>query len=186
MSGRLLLPFLSLVAAGGMFFGYINPTWTGKIAQTKIAIANDDQALAAAKAYTERQNELAAQQGAIDPAKLEQLAKFLPDSVDNVGIILDLNALGARSGVSLSNIDVAPLPLSSSDSQGTGAISTGAGPVGSVDLTLSATGTFASFRNFLRGIEQSQRLLDVRSVIVSGSGTGVYTYQMIIRLYWLR
>jgi hypothetical protein len=55
-----------------------------------------------------------------------------------------------------------------------------------VNLNLSALGTFAAFQNFLIGIERSARILDISDIVVKGSDTGVYSYQMVIRLYWLR
>jgi len=51
-----ILPILALLVAIGIFFGYINPTWTGDIAATKTAIENDAQALAAADSFAARQN----------------------------------------------------------------------------------------------------------------------------------
>jgi Tfp pilus assembly protein PilO len=185
-----IIPILALLVAAGIFFVYVNPTWTGSIAAAKAAIANDDQALVTANQYTAQQNELASARNAIDPADLARLLTFLPDSVDNVGLILDMNALAARSGLSLSNINVASNATASSGSAGTattGTLPTAAtNPVGSVDLSLSAVGTYAALQNFLQGVEKSARLLDVRSIAVSGSDTGVYTYQMTLRLYWLQ
>jgi len=55
-----------------------------------------------------------------------------------------------------------------------------------VDLSLSAIGTYTALQNFLRGVEKSVRLLDIKDIVVKGSDTGVYTYQMKLRLYWLR
>ena len=71
----------------------------------KSAIISDEQALTAASTYG-GQNLLASARDAMNPADLERLSVFLPDSVDNVGLILDLTALASRSGLSLSNIDV--------------------------------------------------------------------------------
>lgn len=191
-----ILPSLALLVSIGIFFGYVNPTWNGSISTTKKAITADDQALSAAGDYTKRQNELASARNAIDPQALSRLDAFLPDSVDNVGLILDLNALAARAGLSLSNIDVAASTKQGS-SAGTSAQTAPAGsavpgssgqqsPIGSVDLTLSALGTYSGLQTFLTGVEQSERLLDVRDLVVKGSDTGVYTYQMTVRLYWLR
>ncbi|MHB1769852.1 MAG: hypothetical protein ACYCPH_02095 [Minisyncoccota bacterium] len=179
-----ILPLLALFVSVAIFFGYIHPTWTGGIASVQAAIASDNQALAAASAYAAQQNTLIAARNAIDPAALARLTIFLPDSVDNVGIILDLNALAARSGLSLSNIDV----RSTANSSGTasGAVPGSANPVDSVDLSLSGSGTYTAFQAFLSGVEKSQRLLDVRDLVVKGSDTGIYTYQMTLRLYWLR
>ena len=101
-----ILPTLALLVSVGIFFAYVQPTWSGPLAVTKASIASDDRALAAANTYTMQQNQLAVARNAIDPRDLTRLARFLPGSVDNVGLILDLNALAARSGLTLSNIDV--------------------------------------------------------------------------------
>lgn len=181
-----ILPFIALFAAIGIFFFYIRPTWSGSIAAVKSAIALDIQALVAADQYATQQNTLASARNAIDPEHLTRLSTFLPDSVDNVGLILDLNALAARSGLSLSNIDVTTEVGPSAASAGQGLPAAGANPVGSIDLSLSAIGTYAALQSFLVGVERSARILDVRDVVVRGSDTGVYNYQMSLRLYWLR
>ncbi|MHB8710131.1 MAG: hypothetical protein ACYC6X_01095 [Minisyncoccota bacterium] len=186
MSNR-ILSISALMIAVGIFFIYVSPTWSGPIAATKAAIASDDQALAAAQTYTAQQSQLTAARNKIDPADLTRLATFLPGSVDNVGLILDLNGLAARSGLSLSNINIATPSAGSGNSSPTGALSAaGANPVGSVDLSLSAVGTYTALKTFLVGVEKSERLLDVHDISINGSDTGVYTYQMAIRIYWLR
>lgn len=190
-----LLPFLALVAAVGIFFAYVNPLWHGAIKDAKAAIAQDNQALDAADAYVTRENELAAQVNAIDPAALARLSTYLPDSVDNVGLILDLNSLAESTGVVLSSVDVAGSGQASTGqaaTTGTSAATTGTdaaaggSPVGTIDLTLSAKGTYDALLAFLNGVEYSERLLDVTDLAVTGSNSGVYDYRMTIRLYWLR
>jgi hypothetical protein len=182
-----ILPLISFIIAIAIFFAYVNPTWTGSIAAAKQTISADDQALVAAAHYTAQQNQLAAARDAIDPTGLSAVEAMLPDSVDNVGLILDLNALASRSGLSVSNIDVVTNAAGGSGQGNNGALpSTAQGTVSSVDLSLSALGTFSSLQNFLVGVEKSARLLDIHDLVVKGSDTGVYTYQMTIRLYWLR
>ncbi len=180
-----ILPSIATLIAIGIFFAYVNPTWNGSIASLKADIAFDDEALAAAKQYSAQQNQLAASRDAIDPANLAAVSILLPDSVDNVGLILDLNALAARSGLSVASIDVVTGD-STARSQSSGALPATADLVGSVDLSLSAVGTFTALQTFLVGVEKSARLLDVRDLVVRGSNTGVYDYQMTLRLYWLR
>lgn len=182
-----ILPLVALLAAAGIFFFYVSPTWSGPIAETKAAIALDDKALAAAEDYTKQQNTLASARNAIDPENLARLTKFLPDSVDNVGTILNLNALAARSGLSFANIDVvADVPSGEVMSLQSALPSSGVSPIGSVDLTVAAVGTYASLQSFLVGVERSARLLHIQDLIVKGSETGVYNYQMKLRLFWLR
>src|SRR3990167_1778019 len=106
MSTR-VLPTLAFMISVGIFFAYVRPVWSGPIQETKAAIQSNKKALVAASAYKMRESELASARDSIDPANLARLATFLPDSVDNVGLILNINALAARSGILLSNIDVA-------------------------------------------------------------------------------
>lgn len=184
MSNNPLLPIFSLIAAALVFFLYVGPTWRGPIAEAQTAIASDEQALAAAKQYATQQDSLDQAKNAINQSDLDRLTAFLPDSVDNVGIILDLNALAARSSIALSSINVS---LTSGQQGGSSSgILPSDSDIGSVDLTLSASGTFAALQEFLTGIEKSARILDVRQIAVHGSDIGVYGYQMTIRLYWLR
>lgn len=187
-----LLPILVLILALGVFAGYVNPTWTGEVAEIKDAIAANDDAIAAARSYLTREEELLKKRDAMDQNDLAKLSAMLPDGVDNVGLILALNALAARSGLALSNIDVsqpaaadtanASQGFSASGGSGFGGIT----HTGSVDLSLTATGSYEAFQRFLTGVERSERLLDVRSISVQGTNTGLYTYQMTIRFYWLR
>ncbi len=182
-----ILPIIALIIAIGIFFGYINPTWNGSIATAKAAIASDDQALAAANAFAVQQNQLVQARAAINPADLTRLATFLPSSVDDVGFILDLNALAARSGISLSNINVMTNGTSAgSGNSSTAGFSAATDPVGSIDLSLSAVGTYAALQAFLSGVEESERLIDVRAITIAGSDTGVYNYGITMRIYWLR
>lgn len=176
-----ILPTLALMLSVGVFFAYVDRVWTGSIATTKTAIAADDAALHAAEQFTSQQNQLQAQEDAINPDDLKRLTTFLPGSVDNVRLILDLNALAARSGLSLSNVGVsAPAPAAPD-----AAPVPGTSAVGSVELSLSAIGTYTALQSFLSGVEKSERLLDVEDISATGSDTGVYTYQMKIRIYWL-
>ena len=184
MNGK-ILPALALLVALAILFGYVRPTMNGSIAQAKSSIAFDDQALAAAAQYQSQQTSLASARDQIDPQSLEKLAQFLPDSVDNVGLILDLNSLASRSGLSLSSIDV----MSASGPGGTQSqpvTGPAQDPVGTLSLSISAAGTFSALQNFLLGIERSARLLDVEDLVVRGSDTGVYNYSMTLKLYWLR
>ncbi|MBU6214587.1 type 4a pilus biogenesis protein PilO [Patescibacteria group bacterium] len=178
------LSIVAVIVALGIFFGYINPTLSGSIADTKTKIASDDKALAAASSFAAQVKRLTDAQNTIGSANLARLMLLLPDSVNNIGLILDLNALAAKSSISVSAIDVSPIAQASATVPGTGpGIQS---PEQSMDFSLTLVGTYSAFKTFLAGIEKSQRLLDVQDLSIQGSDTGVYTYKLKIRLYWLR
>lgn len=190
-----LLPIVPFLAALGLFFGYVHPTYTGSISALDSEIKSYDAALDAADRFREREAALSAERAAIPPEGLARLEAFLPDGVDNVQLILDLDALASRSGLSLTDFDVATGDVSTDSTSPNpgGAILPGEGvelgsaePVDSIDLSVTATGTYGSLRAFLTGVERSLRLLDLVELTVEDSETGVYSYDMTFRLYWLR
>ncbi len=189
INGR-LVAILALVAAAGIFFGYVNPVWTGSVASTKSEITNYDAALAAATQYQQKQDQLLQEQSAIPADSIARLNHFLPDSVGNVQLILDLDALAARSGVVLSNFDIqdaaAAAGAAPAAQTSTGALSLSTMAYDSLQLSLTATASYSAFRAFLDGVENSERLLDVTGISIAPSTTGVYNYQITLRLYWLR
>lgn len=180
-----LIPVVLFLIAIGLFFSYINPTYTGNIAALRAEIQGYDAALAAAKNFNAKEAELIAERGRIPAEGLARVEAFLPDGVDNVQLILDLNALASRSGITLSNFDTTV--SAAGNSQGGDQLAlTAEGPIESVDLSVSAMGNYASFKSFLKGTEWSLRPLDLTSLTIDDSKTGVYTFSMTFRIYWLR
>lgn len=179
-----ILPVIILLVAIGLFFAYVHPTYTGSVAELRSEIASYDAALKAAEAYREKEAELIAERSALPPADLARLEAFLPDGVDNVQLILDLNALADRTGILLSDFDTTEvddeqsgdleqIPLASDEL------------TDSIELSVNAVGSYASFKQFLDGVEWSLRPLDLVSLTISESDTGIYTYDMRFRIYWL-
>ena len=204
-----IIPLLLVIGAVGLFIGYTQPTYGGSIASLKEEIRSFDTALLAAEQFKQKEVQLTQQRAALSQEQLARLEAFLPDSVDNVQLIVDLNSLAARSGVQLSQFDIAESggASDSASSATTAGMPQAAGPgtdaapltqgntalalrssepTESLELSVSATGSYAAFRTFLAGVEQSLRPLDVIELSVQDSDTGVYTYDITFRLYWLR
>lgn len=183
-----LMPFAALVFAAGLIFGYIVPTYKGTIVTTQAHIDSYESALAAAKRFTQKEADLAQQRAAIDPQNLARLEAFLPDGVNNVQLILDLDGLAARSGMTLSNFNIDTNSVSNgiAPSDPTALALQSGNPVDSLQLSVEATGTYSEFRAFLAGIEQSLRPLDVVNVkVTSDAKANTYKYTLTMRIYWL-
>lgn len=188
MIGR-ILPIIIILISIGLFVMLINPIYTQEILPLQAQVKQYDSALKAAADFNQREIALANERNVIPADSINRLETYLPDGVDNVQLILDLNALAARSGVQLSNFDIrdGAAPAASATTQ-SGALSAGA--VGnqltdSLSLSVKATGTYSAFRTFLTGVESSLRPLDLVDMTVVDSATGVYTYTMTFRIYWL-
>lgn len=181
-----IIPILFILIAVGLFFGYINPTYTGKIAELDAEIAGYENALAAADRFAEKESELLLQREGIPTEGLARIEAFLPDGVDNVQLILDLNSLASRSGLQLSDFDIAAVEEGESRPGQDKLSLESDGPSESLDIAVSAVGSYASFKTFLEASEWSLRPMDLIDLTIQDSQTGVYNYDMVFRIYWLR
>jgi hypothetical protein len=182
-----IFALIFVLIAFGLFFGYIQPTWAGDITTTRSQIDSYDSALVAASRFSANEAALEEKRNQIPGDKVARLNAFLPDSVDNVQLILDLNALATRSGVTISDFTTGETPNGGAgDSQSSeGAVAGGASSIDSLTLSVKAEGSYDAFRAFLSGIERSLRPLDVEVINISDSDTGVYSYDITLKFYWL-
>lgn len=192
-----LLPIIALLFAIALFFLYIKPTYSGSVHDTSQQIASFDQALAAADRFQQKETQLTQARAQIPADSLSRLSEFLPDGVDNVQLILDMDALAARSGITLSDFNTQDSSGSGSSPTTNGSTPastlpsspslslTSSSAIDSLNLTFKATGTYSSFRTFLAAMENSLRPLDVVNLDVTEADNGVYTYGMTVRIYWL-
>jgi hypothetical protein len=178
-----IIPLLLALAGIGIFLGYVHPTYTGEVALLRSEIEGFDAALDAAKEFNKQTEQVNKAREAIPAEGRQRIEAFLPDGVDNVQLILDLNALADRSGIRLSDFDIR---ASEQEERAGRGIPEAEGGVESLDIAVSGLGTYSAFRTFLEGVEWSLRPLDLINVSVSDSDTGVYSYAMTFRIYWLR
>jgi len=178
-----ITPVVLLLIAIGVFFSYTNPTYSKNVQTLRAEIYGYDAALRAASEYADKEGRIAEEQAGLPEGELARLETFLPDGVDNVQLILDLDALADRTGITLSEFDVespeqadpnSALQLESDS------------PIESLDIGVTAIGPYASFKTFLAATERSLRPLDLVNLDIEDSETGVYTYSMTFRIYWLR
>ncbi len=205
------MPLVLIILAGCLGYFYIYPTFNGTIAADQEQIASYDSALSAAAAFTQKENQLIGEENAIDPASLSRLEEYMPDGVDNIQLIVDMDALAAKYGITLSEFSiqnnssaassssasgVAPTTSTVVPGSGTNSASTAGVPSGAVtlpsdsstdslDLSVNATGTYSQFIAFLTAAEQSLRPLDITKIVLTSASSGVYTYAITFRIYWL-
>ena len=183
---------LFILVAGGAFFLYTKPTYDIVQAQ-QIQIAQYDQALDKAVQLQQLKQSLLSRYNAFDPKDLGRLQKLLPDHVDNISLILDLNSLAAQHGMALENVDV----TNSGGATVTDVTQTTIGSkqqdYDSLTLKFTTHSNYANFEQFLKDLEASLRIVDLVGLSVTrdagggGSANGaIYQYQITLRTYWLK
>lgn len=189
---RLILPLLLLAAAVGGFFKLTQPM-LGEIDTLKLEKAKLNQALDNAKELRQVQDSLLATFRNIDPEDLDKLNKFLPDSIDNVRLIIDVDNIARRSGMSIKGIKI-KTAAGQEENSVIEVADSGVGGTQAMTLGFSVSGPYTNFQSFLSDLARSLRLADVEATGFSsgqglnGEGNTVdfYTYNVEIKTYWLK
>lgn len=199
---RLIIAIVGCALAGGIFFLYTKPAYDG-VQTKKVQIAQYDAALDKAAELQKLKQTLLSRYNAFNPTDLERLHKLLPDHVDNVRLILDLDNLASRYGLSLQNVDVSNSGAETTKSQtAVGAIGASSQKYDSLTLTFATRATYSTFQKFLDDLESSLRIVDLVSLSIdptssadipgvsSGSARTAsepfYGFKIVLRTYWLK
>lgn len=212
---RFILPIILIAISISVFFVFANPIYV-EIGNLRAEVASYDEALNNSKKLEDARDVLTAKKNNMNPADLARLEQFLPSSIDNIRLILEIEKMASPYGMTLKNVKYnATETKDSKDGK-----NPGASPVGSIqgggavqnlsdkdygvwDLEFSTTGTYNNFLNFMKNLEKNLRMVDIASIQFSSSdvtpqtktlpgatpnnlSAESYTYNFKIKTYWLR
>jgi Tfp pilus assembly protein PilO len=182
---RIFLPSILVIAAIGLFVVYTNPTYQATKALQAQASQYDD-ALTKSQQLRAIRDQLLSKRNTFSADDVQKLQEVLPDNVDNIRFIIDVNNIAARHNISLSNVQLGTIGGSSQTQQGVAAAAQGSA-VGSVDIGFSINASYSDMLAFLQDLEHSVRLIDVEKLSFTAPSSGATTdYTFIVRTYWLR
>ncbi len=190
-----------------VFFMFANPMYE-QISALKAQVSSYNEALDNSKALDIKKDELTTKKNAIKPDDLAKLQKLLPQSIDNIRLILEIEKIAEPYGMVLKDVKYSS---NDKDTKATGSaaaapqaaqapmIGVATAPVSKKDygiweLGFSTTGSYNNFINFTKDLESNLRIVDVSSIQFSSSGTGgnnavpegSYKYDFKIKTYWLK
>jgi Tfp pilus assembly protein PilO len=178
---KIFTPVLLLALAAVLFFWYIDPTY-GKVKDLLATQAQLDEALSRARELQNVRDQLLSRYNTFPQADMDKLQKLLPDHIDNVRLILDLDSMAAKYGMRVKNV--------TTDDDNSRAAQGELGPdesaYESVILSFTVTGTYDTFRQFLADLEKSLRLVDVVGLDFNANDTGIYDFTFHVKTYWLK
>jgi Tfp pilus assembly protein PilO len=146
--------------------------------------AEYDDALGKAQDLRKIRDDLLSKRNTFKPDSLVRLEHALPDNVDNIRLIIDINNVAARHGLSLASITVGTVS-NSSTARSPLAVGSSGDAVGSVSVGFAVTASYDDFLAFLHDLEHSLRIVDVEDISFTASDRGLMSYTVTIRTYWL-
>lgn len=197
---RFILPTIIIAIALAGFFTFTQPIYRD-ISASKLEAASYNEALSNSKALETERDKLTKKYNTISSENMSKLTKMLPENVDNIRLILEIEKIAAPYGMVLKDVKY---DTSSAEEKpaagGQQALQPAASrkDYGTWELQFSTTGTYNNFLNFLKSLEKNLRIVDIVSIKfssvanqgtggqISAGGTQQYKYDFKIKTYWLK
>lgn len=178
---RFFIPVIFLGLAAAIFFYGTDPVLT-EIDGLKIKKAELADGIAGALKLQERQDVLRDTYNALDESQLKWLDKLLPDNIDNVRLIIDINNIAKFHGITIKNVSIANAETKP------GETTTGENLIknDSVVLNFSVSASYEVFKLFLKDLADSLRLVDVTSLSFAANDKNLYAFSVGLKTYWLK
>ncbi|MBI2109171.1 MAG: type 4a pilus biogenesis protein PilO [Parcubacteria group bacterium] len=177
---RQILPILLVLASLAIFFFFVVPqyaTLQGKRSQ----IAALNEALNNSRQVQAVRDRLLTSYNNIADEDIDRLKKILPDHVDNVRLILEIDRIASRNGMVLQNV-----VTRDSTKESAGSFGPNDALFGKIRIGFSLIGRYESIVNFLAELEQSLRVVDVVALSFARGQGDLFEYDLEIDTYWLK
>ncbi len=188
---KLTTPVLLIILSIGLFFMYVDPTYNNvqEIIQEQERF---DEALDKSKELQMIRDELLAKYNTFSTSDLNRLSKLLPDNVDNVRLVLDIDHIATAYGMRIKDVSI-----DTTEDRPAGTIGPSKDKHESVKLSFSMVSTYDNLTKFIRDLEKSLRIVDITEIALvdlprSFDEDGVeipedfYKYSISLQTYWLK
>lgn len=188
---RILLTLVLLAGSIALFVMYTMPTYDSA-RETQVKITEYDSALSKADELQRLKQQLLSRYNAFNPIDIDRLKKLLPDHVDNVRLVLDLDTLASKHGFALQNVVIDAQGLTAGSGEETQVIGAERRTFDSLTLQFATTGTYPAFVDFMKALEGSLRIVDMvdlkmdPNLATTAQGEPSYRFDVTLRTYWLR
>lgn len=185
---KLMFPILFIILSAGLFFMYVDPTYND-IQDILKEEEQFNQALDKSKELQEIRDRLLGRYNTFLTSDINKLTKLLPDNVDNVRLVLDIDNIASKYGMRIKDVSV-----SREGSKQVGTIGPNNELYESVKLLFAITSSYKDLILFIKDLESSLRIVDIREIsltplIIRDSteeGEHIYEYVINLQTYWLR
>jgi Tfp pilus assembly protein PilO len=178
---KYFLPLLFIAISITGFFIYINPQYT-KLKESIDTYQKINEANTKASALRAVRGKLTDDKGKISDTDLDKLDRMLPDSVENVGLIIDIDNIAKLNNMRIKGTKIAEASTQTSSAS----VGPDSQKYGAISLSFTVSTTYDNFLTFLKALEDNNRLVDVTGLSFSASKDDLYDFNVTIQTYWLK
>lgn len=181
------IPLILIALAVIIFFLFIDPL-NDEVKNLSKKKADNDTMLELAEELQRKRDRIHDAFNEISVDEREELEKLLPDTVDNVRLILDINNVAEQYGIVIKNITVSR-DGERDTKRGSNLVSSidTTGDIGTITLGFSIDATYDVFINFMKDLEEALRVVDIRALDIDAGREDVFLgFGVTLDTYWLR
>lgn len=174
-----IISIILLIIAIGTFFLLTKPLY-GEINGIREQKNSFEKALSDTKQIQETRDKLLSQYNTISQENLEGIDKILPSQPGSMKFILETESIAQKNGMALKKIDI------KEGEKTTEQVDFGATAKLWETILFSAklSGSYKSFYSFIKDVEKSFRLTDIKAVDFSSGEIDFYEFVVDGSFYW--
>jgi len=183
-----------IVLAIALYFTYTSGVWNDAMA---VKAVNDQYAgaISSAEQLISVRDKVLKDYNNISATDRDNLDKMIPNTVDNIRLIIDLNSVALQHGFSLKNITATAKEDSTNSSSNSSVSSASSNSqsfniaiptLDTVAVSFSVSAPYQQFISFMQDLEASLRIMDITHLTVTANDTGTYDFSVQLNTYWLR
>jgi len=118
---------------------------------------------------------------------VSRITNLLPDNIDNVRLILDVDDIARANRMRISGISVSVVDNNGTGGRGGSATTASQMAYEKMTLTFNTEAPYATFLMFLADLERSLRLVDISELDIKEiEGENNLSYTISLQSYWLK
>lgn len=193
---RFIMPIVLIGIAISVFLVFTDPLYS-EMNIKKAEVASYDEALNNANMLESERDKLTKKFSAINPDNLVKLQKLLPENVDNIRLILEIEKIASPHNMVLRDVKYDTLDKEATPSDGVqgGSIKLEDKGYGIFNLEFSTSGSYNNLISFIKDLESNLRIVDISAINFTSEGlidpktktfSEIYKYDFKIKTYWLK
>jgi len=181
---RTILSIIMLLASVGGFILYIIPTY-GEIKTVGQQKTEYLKVIQNARLLQDKRDQLLQKYNRFTLDDVERLERMLPTNPDNVKLILEIDALAQRQGITLQNVKIDQ--QDTANERGSRTTQNANPDIGKLSLQFTTTGPYPGYVQFIESLEKNLRLMNVqKSSFIAPDDKTSYQYQTTVETYWIK
>src|SRR3989338_1129090 len=172
-----LTPIILILMASGLLFVGSDPTFK-KLQAIQVDASRYANVLDQAKQLERIRDNLLNEYNTIDEASREKLKKLLPDEVDTVRLVMDINDIARQHSLIVRGLNLATDNKAKKN--------TPAGELQEIGFGFGVEASYDEFISFMKALERSLRIIDVVSINITAGKDDRYNFAVNAKIYWMK